>query len=290
MNLFFLGALPMALTMVIFAISKKKTKLNLLPSPPRLPLIGNLHQLGSMPHRSMQAFSRKYGDLMLLHLGCYPTIILSSAEMAREVLKTHGASFLGRPPSSIIKRIMYKSQGVAFSPHGECWRNMKRICVDHLLSTRRVQSYHSFRKEEVTLLVERIRGSSSGLVNLTEMFSSFTISMISRMAFGRKYEDQSNRFQDMIGELVSLLRSFPRRDFIPLLGWVDALSGLDARVRNNINQIDSFLEIVLDEHIHAKRYETEDQEQCMDFVDVLLSLKDDTIKRDNIKALVLVSV
>ncbi|MFS7910595.1 putative indoleacetaldoxime dehydratase [Helianthus anomalus] len=49
---------------------------NLPPSPWKLPVIGNLHQLGSHPHRALQALSQKYGPVMHLHFGSVPTLIV----------------------------------------------------------------------------------------------------------------------------------------------------------------------------------------------------------------------
>lgn len=60
---------------------------NLPPSPSRLPVLGNFHQLGLLPHRNLQSLAHKHGPIMLLHFESVPTLLLSSADAAREVMK-----------------------------------------------------------------------------------------------------------------------------------------------------------------------------------------------------------
>ncbi|XP_027117188.2 norfluorocurarine oxidase isoform X2 [Coffea arabica] len=79
------------------------------PSPPKLPIIGNLHQLGQFPHRSLQSLSRKYGPLMLLELGSKPMLVVSSSNAACQILKTHDLSFASRPKSGIPDKLFYGS-------------------------------------------------------------------------------------------------------------------------------------------------------------------------------------
>nr|XP_040257142.1 G-type lectin S-receptor-like serine/threonine-protein kinase At2g19130 [Aegilops tauschii subsp. strangulata] len=62
--------------------------------PWQLPLIGSLHHVllprhGELPLRALRDLSRKHGPLMLLRFGAVPTLVVSSAEAAGEVLKTH---------------------------------------------------------------------------------------------------------------------------------------------------------------------------------------------------------
>ena len=54
---------------------------HLPPSPPRLPIIGNFHQLETYPHRSLQSLSETYGDLMMIYLGSSPILIVSFADL-----------------------------------------------------------------------------------------------------------------------------------------------------------------------------------------------------------------
>lgn len=101
------------------------TKLNQPPSPWRLPVIGNLHQLSLHPHRSFRSLSLRYGPLMLLHFGRVPTLVVSSADVAHDVMKTHDLKFANRPKSKAVDVIMNGGQDVAFSSYGEYWRQMK---------------------------------------------------------------------------------------------------------------------------------------------------------------------
>ena len=63
------------------------------PGPKPLPIIGNLHMLGKLPHRSLQALAKKYGPIMSIKLGQVPTIVVSSPETAELFLKTHDTVF-----------------------------------------------------------------------------------------------------------------------------------------------------------------------------------------------------
>lgn len=68
--------------------------LDKLPSPPgRLPLIGHMHLIGFFPHMSLRDLAT---DLMLLHLGTVPTLVVSSSRMAQVILRTHDRVFASR--------------------------------------------------------------------------------------------------------------------------------------------------------------------------------------------------
>ncbi|KAI7756915.1 hypothetical protein M8C21_003667 [Ambrosia artemisiifolia] len=109
-----------------YVLSSKSHK-NLPPSPPKLSLIGNLHQIGSSPHRALHVMAKTYGPHMLIHLGSVPVLVASSTDAAREIMKTHDLIFANRPKLKIARIILYDCQNVAFSRYGECWRQLKSI-------------------------------------------------------------------------------------------------------------------------------------------------------------------
>ncbi|KAK3439857.1 hypothetical protein EUGRSUZ_B00199 [Eucalyptus grandis] len=267
------------------------------PSPPRLPILGNLHQIGSRPHSSLANLSRKHGPLMLLRLGRVPVLVVSSADAAREIMKTHDLIFANRPKSKIFEKLVYDYKDLSMAPYGEYWRQMKSVFVLQLLSNKRVQSFRPVREEEVANLIADIEGllssASPTTVNLGERFAALTNDVVCRVALGRKYGGK--RFKAILMEFVELLGALSFGDYIPWLAWVDRVSGLDERLDKVAKELDGFLDEVVEEHVE-KRMNCEGgvdvQEGKEDFVDILLSIQKDSsvgfsIDKITIKALIL---
>uniref|UniRef100_A0A453GU87 Uncharacterized protein n=1 Tax=Aegilops tauschii subsp. strangulata TaxID=200361 RepID=A0A453GU87_AEGTS len=77
--------------------SGRQGQLRLPPSPPGLPVVGHLHLLGSLPHRSLRALAATYGPVMHLRLGRVPTVVACSAAAAEEAMRTRDLDFASRP-------------------------------------------------------------------------------------------------------------------------------------------------------------------------------------------------
>ncbi|RXI03675.1 hypothetical protein DVH24_004327, partial [Malus domestica] len=89
------------------------------PSPPKLPIIGNLHQVSLQIHRSLQTLSQRHGPLMLIHFGSTPVPVVSSAEAACEIMKTHNTTFANKPQIIFFKKFCYNFKDVSFAPYGD---------------------------------------------------------------------------------------------------------------------------------------------------------------------------
>ncbi|KAL0341604.1 UNVERIFIED_CONTAM: cytochrome [Sesamum calycinum] len=295
------------LLFIIFLHKRRSTaapqpRKRLPPSPRKLPIIGNLHQLGVYPHRSLQALSRRYGQLMLLHLGQVPVLVVSSADAACEIMKNQDLFFSNRPKLSIPDRLTYGSRDVAFVPYSEYWRKARSICVLQLLSNKRVQSFHRVREEETSAMIARIRqlGSSSSAVDLSDVLVTTTNDVFCRVALGRKYGDEDGegrKFKKFLGEFVELLGMSSVGDYIPWLAWTSQVDGLDAKVERVAKLFDEFLEGVLQEHRDRKKGEKICDEDFwgdggLDFVDILLEFQRENkgsspVEVDTIKAIIL---
>ncbi|URE12280.1 cytochrome P450 [Musa troglodytarum] len=110
------------------------------------PILGSLHHLlGGLPHRSLTALSKKFGPVILLKLGEVPTLVVSSAEAAAEIMKTHDISFASRPTNLNLQSATYGDRG-----------ELRKMSIVELLSAKRVQSFRFIREEEVLNLVRSI--------------------------------------------------------------------------------------------------------------------------------------
>nr|AKJ23348.1 CYP71AJ5 [Thapsia garganica] len=237
----------------IWLSTSKTTGKNLPPSPQKLPIIGNLHQVNQDPHISLRSLAKKYGPVMQLHFGSIPVLVVSSADAAMEIMKTHDLAFANRPNSSIWDKIFYNGKDVVFAPYSEYWRQVKSICVLQLLSNKRVRSFQTVREEEVALLVENVRESGSKTVNLSELFYTLLSNVVSRIALGRKYAittegGKENSFKELFQNIAQLIGYFSVGDYIPWLFWIDSVNGLKGRVEKAANEADLFLEGVIKDH------------------------------------------
>ncbi|OAY64018.1 Cytochrome P450 71A9 [Ananas comosus] len=288
----FLLVLLLLLVLLIARRNKTSPSLKLPPGPPTLPLIGNLHQLGSVPHRSLSRLSQRYGPLMRLKLGSRPTIVVSSANMAQEILKTHDLESCSRPSLTSYTKLSYASADIAFAAYGEYWRELRRIFIIELLSAKKVASFRSIREEEVERTMSSISSySSSSLpVDLSKELIALTSTITCRMAFGRSYCDIGSRFQMILNEAQAMLGGFFIADYFPIIGWADWLTGMRARLEKNFTDLDRFYQQVIDEHLNTGQQ----QQQCdsgEDFVHILLRMQKEekSLTADKIKAALMVT-
>ncbi|KAK7291596.1 hypothetical protein RIF29_06866 [Crotalaria pallida] len=283
----------------VFKITRRRRRrnnANLPPCPPRLPLIGNLHQLGTLPHRSLQALSQKYGPLMMLKMGQIPTLVVSSAEVAREIFKNHDAVFSNRPSVTAAEIYTYGGKDVAFAPYGEEWRQTRKICVLELLSMKRVQSFQPIREEEVAEMLDTIRNErkNSSTVNLTKLLIAASNNLNSRCVFGQKYDTQDGStasFGELGRKMLVQFTAFCVGDCFPSLAWVDSIVTRQIpKFKDTLSSFDVFFDKVIAEH-KAKLKMVDDQSTKKDFVDILLQLQEDDmldfkLTQDNLKAVI----
>ncbi|KAF7026342.1 hypothetical protein CFC21_038453 [Triticum aestivum] len=217
-------------------------ELRLPPSPPGLPVVGHLHLLGSLPHRSLRALAASYGPVMHLRLGRVPTVVACSAAAAEEAMRTRDLDFASRPRLLMVDRFYY---GIGFTPYGEHWRQ-----------ARRVASLGHVRAQEAAALVDRVRRHAGDVVNLSDNLIVYSNTVISRCTFGDTdyvVEGGGARLRKVFAEIEELLGTVPMGETVPWLRWVDVVTGLEKKTRRVFEDMDGLLERVITDHRQRRR-------------------------------------
>ncbi|MQL72402.1 hypothetical protein Taro_004781 [Colocasia esculenta] len=278
------------------------------PGPPRLPIIGNLHQflVDHLPHRSLRRLSDRYGPLMYVQLGAARLLVVSSAEAAQQVLRTHDLAFSDRPPLRSPLRFSYGRRNLAGAPYGEEFTQTRKLVMSTLLGGKKHASLRPVREDEVGILVSAIaRLSSGGPVNLTEMALCLFNNINRRVISGRRLSDygdvcKSNPLHQMFLEVNDLIPGFSNSDLFPSMPWLDVLTGRHARIEKRFRDIDRFLEGEIDvneadtDNDEMMDADGTDLEDDSNYVRTLLRLQKDPklrlfLTRDRIKAIILAS-
>ncbi|KAH7519304.1 hypothetical protein FEM48_Zijuj08G0021800 [Ziziphus jujuba var. spinosa] len=267
---------------------KSQNSLYLPPGPKPWPIIGNLNLIGPLPHQSLHKLSQIYGPIMQLKFGSFPVVIASSAEMAKQFLKTHDHVFASRPQMAAGKYTTYNYSNITWAPYGPYWRQGRKIYLSELFSSKRLESYEYIRVEERLAFLKRLYLLSGKPILLKDQLSRVTLSIISRIVLGKKYFSESSKseksivtleeFQEMLDELFLLNGVLNIGDWIPWLKFLD-LQGYEKRMKALKKKFDRFHDYVFDEH-KARNLERGENSnikdlKTKDMVDLLLQLADD---------------
>ncbi|EOA25262.1 hypothetical protein CARUB_v10018577mg [Capsella rubella] len=294
-NIWILSLLFSIISLLPTALKRtNKGKHRQIPSPPGLPIIGNLHQLGELPHQSLWNLSKKYGPVMLLKLGNVPAVILSSTETAKQALRDHDIHCCSRPSLVGGRQLSYNHRDISFSPYNDYWKELRKLCTQEIFSAKNIHKTQPIKDLEVKKLIDSIAESASHKtpVNLNKKFLALNVSIVCKSAFGVNFEGtvlSNDRFKELMRETFEMLGSFSASDFVPYIGWIiDRLTGLQGRRAKNAQDLDAFYEQIIDLHKGEKEVGSED------FVDSLLRLEkeetvvgNDKFTRNNVKAILM---
>ncbi|KAI3853529.1 hypothetical protein MKX03_017260 [Papaver bracteatum] len=269
-------------------------KLNLPPSPPTFPILGNIHQLIPLLHQSFYEMSKTYGPVMLLRFFKKPMLIVSCVEMATQILKTRDSIFLDRLTSKSIKLIFYNGFDIALSPYGESWKKLRKFCVLEMLSMKRVQSFKFIRKEEIDKVIENITLSSRErhTINLTEIIFTVSKRIIFRCSLGDNFKkDYAKRFSELMIKATSMVMDpFAFKDLFSWLKWMDTLTGYNRKLKRTFQELDSFFDQIIDDYLvsqlHVDHDYQDNKEDKRNFIDLLLlnaEIDNHGLRRNNIK-------
>ncbi|KAD5961786.1 hypothetical protein R6Q59_014671 [Mikania micrantha] len=269
---------------------------NLPPSPPKLPIIGNLHQLfGKTRHQALWQLSKKYGPVMLLHIGSKPFLIISSPAMAKQVLKTQDHIFCSRPLSKSAKRLTYNYLDIAFSPQSAHRREKRKILVSEFLSPKRARSFNHVLVMEIENVVRVLSLHPLNThVNLSKMLLAMVKEVVCKVGFGKNYIEEPVKgisWEEILDEAVVMLDGSYSDNF-PWLGRIfDMITGWNRKLEKCFGNLDAYIQMILDDHNNDAIADISEDDK--DFVHRLIELSSmadassNELTKEDVKALIM---
>ncbi|XP_061348252.1 3,9-dihydroxypterocarpan 6A-monooxygenase-like [Gastrolobium bilobum] len=286
-------------TILVRAIfTKKKNKGHRPPSPPALPIIGNLHLISQLPHQSFHKLSTRYGPIMQIFLGSVPCVVVSNPEIAKEFLKTHETCFSNRFTNYAVHYLSYGCKGFLFAPYGNYWKFMKKICMSELLGGRNLDKLLPLRQQETLRFLRLLqkKGEAGEGVDVGGELLTLANSIISRMTMSQTSSESDNDVEEirkMVIDTAELAGKFNVSDFIWFCKNFD-LHGMKKRLKEIHDRFDTMMEKVIEEHEKERKRRKEGGEyaEFRDLLDILLEIHEDEsteikFTRENIKAFIL---
>ncbi|KAJ0989767.1 hypothetical protein J5N97_008123 [Dioscorea zingiberensis] len=292
-----LSLVTLAYLLLTLHSNLSKNKARLPPGPPAIPIIGHLHLLRPPPHQSFHKLAERYGPLMHLRLGSVRAIVVSSPDMAREVLKTHDADFANRPQTLAARRFAYDSAGFAFAPVGPYWRFVRRLCMSELLGSRTLDQLLPVRRlgmhEFIQTLFEASRRQESVNVSweLVKMANATIRRSLTGSTASADDEGQAEEAMELSKQVSELVGAFNVSDFIRALrGW--DVQGLGKRIDDVHRRFDVMMEKIISKKEDIRKRKAGGDAGMKDLVDIMLDISEDDkaeikLTRENIKSFVL---
>ncbi|XP_015676461.1 cytochrome P450 1A5-like [Protobothrops mucrosquamatus] len=265
------------LFLVLLSFQRKTPQgLKKIPGPRGYPLLGNLLDVGKNVHLSLTQLSRTYGDIMMIHLGTKPVLVLSGLETIKEALVRQGEDFKGRPHLYIFRHVT-DGQSLSFgTDSGPVWFARRKLTQNALKTFATSPSLTSF---STCLLEDHVSKEANHLMaklqevmlakNRLDPYLYLTVAVanvILAICFGKRYDYEDKELLNIVinsEQFVESTGSGNLANFIPLLQYLPNSSV--KKFQNYNKQFTHFLQKNVKEH-----YESFRKDHIRDITDCLI--------------------
>lgn len=224
------------------------------PGPAPLPLIGNLHLLGDLPHQSLAKLAKTHGPVMSLKLGQLTTVVISSSSMAREVLQKQDLAFSSRSIPDAVHAHNHSHYSVVWLPVASRWRSLRRIMNSIMFSANRLDAKQHLRCRKVQELVDYCRKNcqTGEAVDIGRVGFMTSLNLLSNTIFSKDltdpYSDTAKEFKSLVWGIMVEAGKPNLVDFFPLLKKFDP-QGVRRRMSIHFEKVFKLFEGLINERL-----------------------------------------
>jgi cytochrome P450/nitrite reductase/ring-hydroxylating ferredoxin subunit len=252
-----------------------KRRLEDLPGPRGLPLIGNIHQLDlAKLHLVLEGWAAKYGPAFGFRIGPTQFFAITDPKWCEQVLRARPETF--RRTSNLSKIFVELGVDGVFSADGEAWRPQRKLTVA-ALAQRHLRGLYPNIHTVTTRLKKRWEdlADAGADIDIVEELKRFTVDVTTLITFGHDL-DTVNQGDDAIQRKLEIV--FPalnRRLFALLPTWRFVRMPQDRRLDNVLSELRAWLDGLVADARTRLAAAPDDADRRSNFLEAMVSARDD---------------
>ncbi|CAL5434752.1 unnamed protein product [Camellia sinensis] len=202
-------------------------------SPPTIPFLGNMLRLlkSSQDFSNLEPILRrlrtKHGPILTLHIGSWPSVFITTREVAHRALVQNATIFANRPQAIETTKVIFSNHHtVSSAAYGSLWKVLRQNLASvfhpsrlNVYSGGRKWAYNVLKKELLDIVEQPESRNKAILVQ--DHFQHVVFYLLAYMCFGDKLEEKVIKDIEAVQRLV--LANFIRfnvLNFMPRLGKI----------------------------------------------------------------------
>ncbi|XP_068635686.1 ferruginol synthase-like [Aristolochia californica] len=260
---------------VVFAKAWSKKRSRLPPGPSGIPVFGNLPFLDRNLHHHLTQLAQTYGPIMKLRLGRRLCVVVNSPSIAKELLRDHDATVSNHDVPSSALVLPNGLHGLAWAPHGQQWRTLRRLAVGGLLSNASLEPKRALRSCQIGQMVRRVhdQADAGSPLQVRELIYSTLYNVVTGMLWGGVLKEEgmsevAKEFRQVVEDIQGTFGRLNLSDFFPFLAPFD-LQGLEHQRKKLSERLHQILDSIINKRLQMNKRSNQAQEDG-DFLQLLL--------------------
>ncbi|GLT40416.1 hypothetical protein SLA2020_145530 [Shorea laevis] len=230
------------------------------PGPRRIPILGNLLDLGDKPHKSLAELAKIHGPIMSVKLGNLITVVASSATTAREVLQKNDNILSNRFIIDAVRAHHHHELGLPWIPVSPLWRTLRKVCNSHIFTSQKLDANQHLRRMKIQQLVDAIQESSrlGEVVDIGQAAFSVTLNLLSNTLFSVDLADSNSQiareFKKTVHAIMEEAGKPNLADYFPVLRKIDP-QGIRRRMAIDFGKLLELFDRIYDERMQLRKVE-----------------------------------
>lgn len=221
----------------------KPRRLEDLPGPRGLPLLGNLLQLdSSRMHRQLEQWCEEYGPYFVLRFGRRPSLVVGDHEAIAAALRDRPEGFRRTSRLEGIAREMGLKPGL-FAANDDDWRRQRRMVMAGF-DPAHVKAYFPALQNVAERLARRWRAAAreGRAIDLQADLMRYTVDTIAGLAFGAEVNTLESDGDVIQRHLDLIFPALLKRMVAPLPLWRVFPSAADRALRRGVAAVNEAID------------------------------------------------